>query len=86
MAPIAVPEKFVANLHDLAAQDHRAVEEVVDEAINAYLVSRYHEPQLTTAEVDRLKRGIAQLDCGAGISGEEVIQRFDNWRDRRAAR
>ena len=86
MSQIAVPEKFTANLNELAAQDHRAVEDVVDEAINSYLVFRLHEPQLTSDEIERLKRGAAQLNRGERISGEDVITKFEKWRTRRASR
>jgi predicted transcriptional regulator len=86
MSQIAVPEKFSAELHDLAAHDHRAVEEVVDEAINSYLASRFHEPQLTSPEIARLREGIAQLDRGERIASEDVDRKFENWRKRRASR
>jgi len=86
MPQIAIPEKFTANLNELAAQDHRAVEDVVDEAINSYLVFRFHEPQLTSDEIERLKRGVAQLNSGERISGENLNMKFENWRTRRASR
>ena len=86
MSQIAVPDKFSAELHDLAAQDHRAVEDVVDEAINSYLASRFHEPVLTSSEIERLREGIAQLDQGERIPSEEVDKKFETWRNRRASR
>lgn len=85
MPQLAVSDKYTANLHDLAAQDHRAVEDVVDEAINSYLLVRFHEPQLTSAEIERLKRGVAQLDAGERITAEDLERKFDSWRQRRAS-
>jgi predicted transcriptional regulator len=76
MAQIAIPEKFTAELQDLALQDERSVESVVDEAINSYLTYRMVELPLTP---DHLKQGMAEANRGELVSEQEVEAFFDNW-------
>ena len=40
----------------------------------------------TSQQIDRFKDGIAQLDRGEGIPGEEVMQKLDRWIAERASR
>jgi predicted transcriptional regulator len=86
MSQIAIPEKFTAELRQLALDDNRAVEEIVTEAMHAYLVCRLYEPELTPAQIERLKHSAAQLDRGEVVSGEEIEAFFDKWEKAAASR
>ena len=85
MAHIEVPERFANDLRELALHDRRPVEEVVDEAINSYIVQRIYESPLSPDHIEHLKRGIAQLDRGEYLTSQEVDDKFEVWRKRRAA-
>jgi predicted transcriptional regulator len=86
MAQIAVPEKFTAELRQLALEDDRPVEEVVEEALHSYLVTRLYEPELTPPQIERLKHSLAQGERGEVVSQEEVEAFFDNWEKKAASR
>ena len=86
MSQIAVPEKFIAELKQLALDDNRPVEEIVAEALHAYLACRFYEPELTPAQIERLKHSAAQLDRGEVVSGEEIEAFFDRWEKAAASR
>jgi predicted transcriptional regulator len=86
MAQIDVPEKSLAELEQLAFQDSRPVEEIVDEAIATYLSFRYTEPALSPDRMERMRASIAQGDRGELVSQEEVEAFFDDWEKEAAAR
>jgi predicted transcriptional regulator len=86
MAQIAVPEKFTAELQQLALDDNRPVEEIVAEAMHGYLACRLYEPELTPAQIERMKHSVAQLDRGEVVSGEEIEAFFDKWEKADASR
>jgi hypothetical protein len=86
MSQIAVPEKFTAELQQLALDDNKPVEEIVAEALHGYLAYRLYEPELTESQIERLKRSAAQLDRGEVVSGEEMEAFFENWEKAAASR
>jgi predicted transcriptional regulator len=86
MAQIDLPERSLAELKELAFQDNRPVQEIVDEAIASYLSFRYAEPELTPRWIERMRTSIAQGDRGDLISQEEVEEFFDDWEKEAAAR
>jgi predicted transcriptional regulator len=86
MAQIEVPEKFAAELQELAARDDRPVEDVVGEAINAYLSYRFYEPELTPSQVERMKDSLVQANRGELVSQDEVEAFFDGWEKEAASR
>jgi hypothetical protein len=59
---------------------------VVAEALNSYLVCRLYEPELTPAQIERMKRSVAQLDRGEVVSGQEIEAFFENWEKADASR
>jgi len=79
MAQIEVPEKYAADLKELASRDDRAVEDVVGEAINSYILSRFYEPELSAAQIERLKHSLAQADRGEFVPQEQVDAFFESW-------
>lgn len=86
MAQLEVPEKYVADFKELALRDERSVEDILAEAMNAYLSFRFAEPQLTAAERERLQRGLAQAERGELVSEQEVEAFFDDWEKDAASR
>lgn len=86
MAQLAVPEKFTADLQQLALEDHRPVEALVDEALLFYLSERLREPPLTSEQKERLKRGMEQARRGELVSADEVDAFFDDWEREAASR
>jgi predicted transcriptional regulator len=86
MSQIAVPDEFIAELRQLALNDNCPVEDLVANAVRSYIVSRLYEPELTPAQIDRLKHSAAQLDRGEAVSGEEIEAFFDKWEKADASR
>ncbi len=86
MAQIDVPERSLEELKDLACQDNRPVQAIVDEAIASYLSFRHTEPALTPDQLEQMRTSIAQGDRGDVISQEEVEAFFDDWEKEAAAR
>jgi len=86
MAQMEVPEKFAAELQELASRDDRAVQDVLAEAIDTYISLRHIEPELTPPQIERLKHSMAQADRGELVSQEEVEAFFDGWEKEIASR
>jgi predicted transcriptional regulator len=79
MAQIEVSDKLNTDLEALASQDHRSVNELLEEALTSYMFQRVTEPQLTPAQVERLKLSLQAADRGELISQEEAEAFFDDW-------
>lgn len=79
MAQIEVPEALAVELREIALRDDRAFQDVVADAINTYLSCHHYEPELTAAQVERMKQSIAQAECGELISQEKVEAFFEDW-------
>jgi predicted transcriptional regulator len=86
MAQIDVPERSLEELKDLASQDNRPVQAIVDEAIASYLSFRHTEPARTPDRLEQMRTSIAQGDRGDVISQEEVEAFLDDWEKEAAAR
>jgi predicted transcriptional regulator len=86
MAQINVQERPMAELKELAAQDNRPVQEIVDEAIASYLSFRYTEPALAAGQIERTRISIAEGGRGNLVSQEEVEAFFEDWEKESAAR
>jgi predicted transcriptional regulator len=84
MAQLEVPEKYAAELNELAQRDDKSVQEVVSEAMEAYLSFRFTEAKLTPAQLDRLQSSLAQAERGELLSDVQVEAFFDDW-DKEAA-
>ena len=79
MAQLEVPEKYAAELKELALRDERSVQDVVSEAMDAYLSFRFTEARLTSAQLERLKASLEQVERGELISEAQVEAFFDDW-------
>lgn len=79
MAHVEVSDKLNADLEALASQDHRPVNELLDEALRSYVFQRFSEPQLSPAQIEHLKQSLQAADRGELISQEEVEAFFDDW-------
>jgi predicted transcriptional regulator len=79
MAQIEVPEKYAAELQALAQQDDRSLQSVVDEALGIYISERYIEHQLSPADIEHIRLGIAAADRGELVPSEEIEAFFDDW-------
>jgi len=86
MALIAVSEKFTAELNDVALQDERSVESVVDEAISTYLTYRLVEPPLSPDQIAHLQQGMAEAKRGDLVTEQEVEAFFDDWEKEAASK
>jgi len=79
MAQLEVPDKYAAELKELALRDDRSVQDVVSEAMDAYLSFRFTEARLTSAQLERLKASLEQVERGELISEAQVEAFFDDW-------
>jgi predicted transcriptional regulator len=79
MAQLEVPDKYAAELKELALRDERSVQDVVSEAMDAYLSFRFTEARLTSAQLERLKASLEQVERGELISEAQVEAFFDDW-------
>ena len=79
MAQLEVPERYAAELKELALRDERSVQDVVSEAMDAYLSFRFTEARLTSAQLERLKASLEQVERGELISEAQVEAFFDDW-------
>ncbi len=86
MAQLEVPERYAAELQELAQRDERPVQDVVSEAMDAYLSFRYTEARLSDTQLERLKASLAQAERGELISEEQVEAFFDDWEKEAASR
>ena len=86
MAQIEVPEKFAAELQELASRDDRALQDVLSEAIDTYLSFRHIEQELSPTQIDRLKHSVAQADRGELVPQEDVEAFFSDWEKEAASR
>jgi predicted transcriptional regulator len=77
MAQIEVPEKFAAELQELASRDDRALQDVLAEAIDTYLSFRHIEQELSPTQIERLMHSVTQ--AGELVSQEEVEEFFSDW-------
>jgi predicted transcriptional regulator len=55
------------------------VQDVVSEAMDAYLSFRFTEARLTSAQLERLKASLEQVERGELISEAQVEAFFDDW-------
>ncbi|QMV18744.1 hypothetical protein GOB94_08655 [Granulicella sp. 5B5] len=79
MAQLEVPEKYAAELQELALRDDRAIQDILAEAMDAYLSFRFTEPQLTAVQSQRLQHSLAQAERRELVSEPEVEAFFDDW-------
>ncbi len=86
MAQMEVPEKYAAELKELALRDDRAVQDVLAEAMDAYLSFRFREASLNSAQMDRLQQSLGQAERGELISEQEVEAFFDDWEKEASSR
>jgi predicted transcriptional regulator len=86
MAQLQVPEKYMVELKELALRDARPVQEVVSEAMDAYLSFRFTEAHLSSAQMERMKQSLAQAERGELISEQQVEAFFDDWEKEAANR
>ena len=86
MAQLEVPERYAAELKELALRDDRPVQDVVSEAMDAYLSFRFTQAQLTPSQLERLKSSLAQAERGELISEDQVDAFFDDWEKESASR
>lgn len=86
MAQMEVPEKFAAELQELASRDDRAVQDVLAEALDTYISFRHIEQDLSPAVIERLKHSATQADRGELVPQEEVEAFFSDWEKEAASR
>jgi predicted transcriptional regulator len=72
-ALVAVPSALKARLDEIAAATHRSEEEVVEEAISAYL-------ELSDRQVAEIRAGLRQAEAGEpGIPHAEIEKWVRSW-------
>jgi predicted transcriptional regulator len=86
MAQLEVPERYISELNELAQRDERPVQDVVSEAMDAYLSFRFTEANLTPAQLERLNLSLAQAERGELLSDVQVEAFFDDWETEAASR
>ena len=86
MAQLEDPEKYTSELNELAQRDDRPVQDVVSEAMDAYLSFRFTEANLTPAQLERLRSSLAQAEHGELLSDVQVEAFFDDWEKEAASR
>jgi len=86
MAQLQVPEKYTIELKELAQRDARPVQDVVSEAMDAYLSLRFIEAHLSGTQTDKIKQSLAQAERGELVSEHQIEAFFDDWEKEAAAR
>jgi hypothetical protein len=86
MAQLEVPQRYAAELNELAQRDDRSVQDVVSEAMDAYLSFRFSEARLTHGQLERLKSSLGQAERRKLLSEAQVDAFFDDWEKEAASR
>jgi predicted transcriptional regulator len=84
MAQVHISDELDARLERAAARLGCTKDEFVEETI-AQRISEPDSP-LTETKIEKLRRGLDQLNRGEGITMEEVDAKFARWREEHANR
>ena len=86
MAQLELPEKYTTEFEALALRDERGVQEILAEAMDAYLTLRFSEIHLTDDQLGHLRKSLAQAERGEHVSESQVEAFFDEWEKEAASR
>ena len=86
MAVIHIPDEIDHSVQRLAERLGVAKDDFVRDAVTQRLAEYDEEPELTEAQIARMRESIAQLDRGEGIPGEVVMAKLQAWIDKAEGR
>ncbi len=85
MAAIHIPDALDHSLQRAADELGQPKEALIHDLLQQH-VEEYLDPELTEAQIARMRESIAQLNRGEIVTSEEVEARFAAWRSERDAR